>query len=99
MHVSLACDPVSALLVDSGGDRLLTFSNAAERLAAEELPPGVELHTVPWHGQLTDAVGALAGPGEPLAEKAVAAELRAARQPMLPGESARYAQLCADAAR
>ncbi|MET3932602.1 Xaa-Pro aminopeptidase [Arthrobacter sp. OAP107] len=29
----------------------------------------------------------------------MAVELRAARQPMLPGESARYAQLCADAAR
>jgi Xaa-Pro aminopeptidase len=99
MHISLAGDPVAALLVDRTGEHLITFNNEAERLAAEELPTGVELHTVPWHGQLTDAVGALAGPGEPLAEKAVAVELRAARQPMLPGESARYARLCADAAR
>ncbi|MGN7251578.1 M24 family metallopeptidase [Arthrobacter sp. SAFR-014] len=98
MHISLAGDPIAALLVDRTGDRLITFNNEAERLAAEELPPGVELHTVPWHGQLADAAAALAGPGEPLAENAVAAELRAARQPMLPGESARYAQLCADAA-
>jgi Xaa-Pro aminopeptidase len=99
VHISLAGDPIAALLVDRTGDHLITFSNEAERLAAEELPPGVELHTVPWHGQFADAVGALTGPGGPLAEKAVAAELRSARQPMLPGESARYARLCADAAR
>lgn len=97
MHISLAGDPIAALLVDRAGDHLVTFDNEAERLAAEELPPGVGLHTVPWHGQLTDAVDELAG-NEPLAEKSVAAELRAARQPMLPGESARYARLCADAA-
>ncbi|MFC7850122.1 M24 family metallopeptidase [Arthrobacter sp. NPDC057388] len=98
VHISLAGDPIAALLVDRTGDHLITFNNEAERLAAEELPPGVELHTVPWHGQLADAAGALAGAGVPLAEKSVAAELRAARQSMLPGESARYARLCADAA-
>lgn len=98
VHISLAGDPIAALLVDRTGDHLITFNNEAERLAAEELPSGVELHTVPWHGQLTDAVGALAGPGEALAEKEVATQLRAARQPMLPGESARYARLCTDAA-
>lgn len=98
MHVSLAGDPVAALLVDRAGDHLITFNNEAERLSAEELPSGVELHTVPWHGQLADAAGKLTL-SEPLAEKSVAAELRAARQPMLPGESARYAELCADTAR
>lgn len=98
MHVSLAGDPVAALLVDRAGDHLITFNNEAERLSAEELPSGVEFHTVPWHGQLADAAGKLTL-SEPLAEKSVAAELRAARQPMLPGESARYAELCADTAR
>ena len=47
MHISLAGDPVAALLVDRRGERLITFSHQAERLAAEELPPGVELHSVP----------------------------------------------------
>ena len=62
MHISLAGDPIAALLVDRGGDHLITFNNEAERLAAEELPPGVELHPVPWHGQLTDAIGARGAP-------------------------------------
>lgn len=98
MHISLAGDPIAALLVDRSGDHLVTFNNEAERLAAEELPTGVELHAVPWHGQLADVAASLAPSGAPLAERAVATELRAARQRMLPGESARYARLCAEAA-
>ncbi|MFJ5954392.1 M24 family metallopeptidase [Paenarthrobacter sp. NPDC092416] len=98
MHVSLAGDPIAALLVDREGDHLVSFNNEAERIAAEELPQGVDLHTVPWHGQLHATASALAMDGSPLAEAAVAAELRAARQQLLPGEAARYAQLCADAA-
>lgn len=98
MHVSLAGDPIAAVLVDRAGDHLVTFNNEAERVAAEELPTGVALHTVPWHGQLATTAASLASSGKPLAEQSVAADLRAARQPMLPGESARYALLCADAA-
>lgn len=98
MHISLAGDPIAALLVDRSGDHLVTFNNEAERLAAEELPAGVTLHAVPWHGPLHDAARALAGDAIPLAEHDVAARLRAARQSLLPAESARYARLCAEAA-
>ncbi|HSL36949.1 MAG TPA: M24 family metallopeptidase, partial [Arthrobacter sp.] len=72
-------------------------------IAAEELPAGVFLHSVPWYGNLHEAAAAVgqaatAGAGAPLAESAVAAGLRAARQQLLPGEYARYAQLSAEMA-
>ena len=103
VHVSLAGDPIAALLVDREGDHLVTFNNEAGRIAAEELPAGVSLHSVPWYGNLHEAAAAVgqasrAGAGAPLAESAVATALRAARQQLLPGESARYAQLSAEVA-
>ena len=102
VHISLAGDPIAAVLVDRTGDHLVTFNNEAARIAAEELPAGVSLHTVPWYGNLHEAaaaVGTSAAAGQqPLAEAEVAAELRAARQPLLPGESARYARLSAELA-
>lgn len=103
VHISLAGDPIAALLVDREGDHLVTFNNEAGRIAAEELPAGVSLHSVPWYGNLHQAAAAVgqasgAGAGAPLAESAVATGLRAARQQLLPGESARYAQLSADMA-
>jgi Xaa-Pro aminopeptidase len=98
VHISLAGDPIAAMLVDRDGDHLVTFNNEAARIAAEELPDGVALHTVPWHGQLHAGAAMLAPGGEPLSESEVSAELRTARQQFLPRESARYARLCADAA-
>lgn len=106
VHISLAGDPIAALLVDRDGDHLVTFNNEAGRIAAEELPPGVSLHTLPWYGNLHEAAAAVghssggnAGPAAtPLAEAAVANELRAARQQLLPGESSRYAHLSAELA-
>lgn len=100
VHISLAGDPIAALLVDRDGDHLVTFNNEAGRIAAEELPPGVTLHSVPWYGNLHEAAAAVgtAGNAAPLAEAAVAADLRAARQQLLPAESARYARLSADVA-
>ncbi|TPV52387.1 M24 family metallopeptidase [Pseudarthrobacter phenanthrenivorans] len=102
VHISLAGDPIAALRVDRDGDHLVTFNNEAGRIAAEELPAGVTLHSVPWYGNLHEAaaaVGRSAGDAAaPLAEAAVAPELRAARQHLLPGESARYAQLSAEVA-
>lgn len=98
VHVSLAGDPIAALLVDRSGDHLVTYNNEAGRIAAEELPDGVSLDTVPWHGQLHAAAAALSIDGNPLLEAAVTAELRAARQQLLPAETARYADLSADAA-
>ncbi|MDI2036692.1 M24 family metallopeptidase [Paenarthrobacter nitroguajacolicus] len=98
VHISLAGDPIAALLVDRAGDHLVTFNNEAERIAAEELPEGVSLDTVPWNGQLHAAASKLALDGDPLVEAAVTTELRAARQQLLPAEAARYASLSADAA-
>ncbi|MGX5717453.1 M24 family metallopeptidase [Arthrobacter sp. MAHUQ-56] len=99
VHISLAGDPIAAVLVDRGGDHLVTFNNEAGRIAAEELPPGVNLHTVPWHGNLHQAAAAVGNSAwPPLTEAEVAAELRAARQQLLPAESARYALLCAELA-
>jgi hypothetical protein len=103
VHISLAGDPIAALLVDRDGDHLVTFNNEAGRIAAEELPVGVALHTVPWYGNLHEAAAAVGhssggGAGNPLAEALVATELRAARQQLLPGESARYARLSAELA-
>ncbi|MDQ0100524.1 Xaa-Pro aminopeptidase [Paenarthrobacter nicotinovorans] len=99
VHISLAGDPIAALLVDRSGDHLITFNNEAARIAAEELPAGVSLDTVPWHGQLHAAAADLALDGNPLVEAAVTAELRAARQQLLPAETARYSELSVDAAR
>ncbi|NUP58828.1 MAG: peptidase M24, partial [Pseudarthrobacter sp.] len=99
VHISLAGDPIAALLVDRDGDHLVTFNNEAGRIAAEELPPGVTLHAVPWYGSLHQAAAAVGNSAlPPLPEADVAAELRAARQQLLPGESARYARLCAEVA-
>ncbi|MDQ0868083.1 Xaa-Pro aminopeptidase [Arthrobacter sp. V1I9] len=101
VHISLAGDPIAAVLVDHDGDHLVTFNNEAGRIAAEELPSGVSLHSVPWYGNLHEAAAAVGTAGNdaaPLAEAAVVAELRAARQQLLPAESARYARLSADVA-
>jgi hypothetical protein len=100
VHVSLAGDPIAAMLVDRDGDHLVTFSNEAGRMAAEELPAGVSVHPVPWYGNLHEAAAAVGSSSNsvPLPEAEVAAELRAARQLLLPGESARYARLGAELA-
>lgn len=101
VHISLAGDPIAALLVDRSGDHLVTFNNEAGRIAAEELPSGVALHSVPWYGNLHEAAAAVGTGGSsapPVAEADVAVELRAARQQLLPAESERYARLCSDVA-
>ncbi len=99
VHISLAGDPIAALLVDRDGDHLVTFNNEAGRIAAEELPAQVNLHTVPWYGNLHQAAAAVGGSTRPpLAEADVTAQLSAARQQLLPAESARYSQLSAELA-
>ncbi|MBX7444724.1 MULTISPECIES: Xaa-Pro peptidase family protein [unclassified Arthrobacter] len=99
VHISVAGDPIAALLVDRDGDHLVTFNNEAGRIAAEELPPGVNLRTVPWYGNLHQAAAAAGSSSRPpLAEADVTVELRAARQQLLPAESARYARLGAEVA-
>lgn len=92
IHISLAGDPVAAVLVDRSGDTLLTFNNEAARIGAEELPAGVRLTEVPWHASLAEAARSIAGTAL-LAEDGVARELRDARRSLLPAELGRYEDL------
>ncbi|WP_228720895.1 aminopeptidase P family protein [Arthrobacter sp. 260] len=93
VHISLAGDPVAAVLVTGDGDHLVTFTNEFERLRSEELPPGLTLHQVPWHQQLHE-VGRWFGPGvAPAAEAELARDLRDARRSLLPVELSRYRAL------
>ncbi|WP_395800812.1 M24 family metallopeptidase [Arthrobacter sp. FW306-04-A] len=112
VHISLAGDPIAVLLVDRDGDHLVAFNNEAARLEAEELPAGVSLHPLPWYANLQESAAAVgrarAGnatnpsrphhQAAPLTEGEVATELRAARQRLLPAESARYATLSGEIA-
>ena len=93
-HVSLAGDPVAAVVVRRDGDELRVFANEADRLLEEELVSRERLDVVrvPWHD-------ALASPGlAELDEAEVAADLRAARASLLPGELHRYRLLCREVA-
>ena len=93
-HVSLAGDPVAAVVVRRAGDELLVFDNEADRLADEELGPSPDLGVtrVPWHDVLVPADTA------DLDEADAAADLRAARASLLPAELARYRSLCREVA-
>ncbi|MBV1777719.1 M24 family metallopeptidase [Paeniglutamicibacter sp. ABSL32-1] len=101
-HVSLAGAPVAQVLVHRHGAALVVFENEADRLVAEEVPPGLEILSVPWHASLSE-YGARAakehGFVQVLAEDAVALELRAARAALLDVEQERYRRLSADTAR
>jgi hypothetical protein len=87
--VSLAADPIVAVRVGPDGDEVLVTSNEAARLVAEELPADVTLRRRTWHEPSAT---------EGLPESALADRLRAARSPLLPGETARFRSLGADAA-
>jgi Xaa-Pro aminopeptidase len=93
-HVSLAGDPVVAVVVTPAGDRLRVFDNEADRMLDEELGAleGLAVDRVPWHEPLAPS-----GIAE-VEEEALAAELRAARASLLPAELARYRSLCRDVA-
>jgi hypothetical protein len=86
-HVSLLGDPVLAVVAGRQRDTVVVFANERARLEAEELPGDVDVVEVPWHEPLASALPA--GPGV-LQESDVAAELRAARAALLPGELAGY---------
>ena len=95
-HVSLAGDPVLAVVVSRSGDELRMFANEADRLRSEELGgPGrtaLAATEVPWHEPLAPA-----GIAE-LEEADVAEGLRAARAGLLPAELDRYRALCREVA-
>ena len=93
-HISLAGDPVAAVVVRRDGDELRVFVNEADRMLDEELGDVRDLAVtrVPWHDELAPA-GLVA-----IDEAEAAAELRAARASLLPGELARYRALCREVA-
>ncbi|MRX42240.1 M24 family metallopeptidase [Agromyces sp. Q22] len=99
-HVSLAGDPVAAVVVRRTGTELRLFANEADRFLAEELGDlsDLEVVRVPWHEPLVpsslDASDAL----DALDEAKVAVDLRAARASLLPAELARYRALCREVA-
>lgn len=103
-HVSLMGDPVAAVVVRPAGDEIRLFENEAERMLAEELHPddAALVTRVPWHEPLLPAGLAAHTPTHTpgrrserglLREGDVAAELRAARASLLPGELGRYRRL------
>jgi Xaa-Pro aminopeptidase len=95
-HVSLAGDPIAAVVVRRTGDELRVFDNEADRLLDEELgeASGLDLVRVPWYDEL--APSGVAALDE--AEVDAAAELRSARASLLPGELERYRVLCREVA-
>lgn len=93
VHTSLLGAPIAAVRVDRAGELVRAFSNEVDRLVAEELPAGIPVEPVAWHGALVPPLG----PDEVL-EDTIAAPLRTARAVLLPGERARYAALCRDSA-
>ena len=93
-HVSLAAPPIAAMIVERSSEYLITTDNEAARLADEELPPDLEVRTVPW----SEPLPLPGGPGT-LREDEVALELRRLRTPLLPGETERFRALGAAAAR
>lgn len=88
-HVSLAGDPIVAVVVRRGGDEVRVFANEADRLEAEELDPAdaAAITRVPWDGLLAPTGSA------DLEEVDATDGLRAARASLLPGELARYRAL------
>lgn len=89
-HVSLAGDPILAVLVDESGDTVVTSRSERARLEAEELPAGITIRETDWAAPLS---AAWADDPDVLAETALAAPLRAARAPLLPTELARFRAL------
>ncbi|MGR0319480.1 M24 family metallopeptidase, partial [Agromyces sp. ZXT2-3] len=95
-HVSLAGDPIAAVVVRPAGDTLYVFANEADRMLDEEVgdPSDLEVVRVPWHEPLVPPDGT-AGT---LDEAAAAADLRSARASLLPAELDRYRVLCREVA-
>ena len=101
-HVSLAGPPVLAVRVEDAGDTLFVAANEADRLIAEELLPAdaERIVRVPWQTPPAEAAfeSSLSSSKRAIPESVVAAELRAARASLLPGERDRYRALGRDAA-
>ena len=95
-HVSLAGDPVAAVVVRPDGDELRVFDNEADRLLAEELG---RLGPRPGRHPRAVARRARARRDAPSSTRPTpAADLRVARASLLPAELARYRALCREVA-
>jgi len=90
VHVNIAGEPILAVRVSRDIDQVFVTSNELSRLAGEELPSDIELHVRRWDDEFE-----IAGS---LPEHAMDAELRAARQSLLPVEVERYRALGVDTA-
>lgn len=89
VHVSLAADPIVAVVVSLDDAWLVATSNEADRLRTEELP-AIRIVTVPWHTPIGSVLPA--GHGV-LDESDVAEGVRAVRASLLPAEIARFRSL------
>ncbi|WP_260312187.1 MULTISPECIES: Xaa-Pro peptidase family protein [unclassified Rathayibacter] len=97
VQVSLAGDPVVAVVVTADEETVFVFANEVDRLQQEELPPGVETALVRWDHSLLPP-HRRAGAAGVLHEQDILAALRAARAALVPDEIERYSRLCRDSA-
>lgn len=108
-HVSLAGDPVAAVVVRRDGDEVRVFDNEADRLVSEEFGNfdgsggsarlgEVGLVIAPAIARVPWHDALVPDGIADLDEAEVAAELRAARASLLPAELVRYRSLCRDVA-
>lgn len=97
-HVSLAAAPIAAVVVSRDHDRVHVTSNESHRLATEELPSWAELVEHPWHGNVVAAAEGEALSSGGAREADLDADLRYARQELLPIEAERFRELGFDVA-
>ncbi|WP_431030764.1 M24 family metallopeptidase [Plantibacter sp. RU18] len=89
VHVSLAADPIVAVVVSLDDAWLVATSNEVDRLRTEELPD-IRIVTVPWH----PPIGSVLPSGHGVLEESEVAEgIRAVRASLLPAEIARFRSL------
>lgn len=96
VHVSLAGDPVLAVVVTPECDTVVIGSSEVDRLCLEELPPDVAIRALPWD---VTAGQAIARDSRPLLwESDIGDLLRAERAALHPVERERFAVLSREVA-
>lgn len=92
--IAIGGPPVLAARITADDLALHVLENEAERIVAEELRAPLAVERVPWHASVAEA----AAVGGALLDTAIPDALRALRRRLLPGELARYTELCAQTA-